>query len=242
MKTNTIFKILILLARPAAGKSEIIHYLRGLNDEERISKFHIGKLHIIDDFPMLWNWFEEDNLLKEMGKPQIYTDENGYFNKKYLWDLLIKKINLEYKKFIRDTPDHDQYTVILEFSRGKEHGGYKRALAYLSSEILAKSAILYLEVSWQESLRKNRARFNPNFPDSILEHSLPDEKLKNLYFECDFRDMSDGNSGQIHINNLNIPYVILDNENDLTSKQGKVLADQLNKKLSKLLKFFTGAN
>ena len=61
---NDIFDILFLLARPAAGKSEIIHYLQNLDEKERSSRFHIGKMHVIDDFPMLWTWFEEDDLLK----------------------------------------------------------------------------------------------------------------------------------------------------------------------------------
>jgi len=42
--------------------------------------------------------------------------------------------------------------------------------------MLKSAAILYVNVSFSESLRKNRKRFNPNKPDSILEHGLPDEK------------------------------------------------------------------
>ncbi len=231
---NTIFKILILLARPAAGKSEIIHYLRGLSDEERFSKFHIGKMHVIDDFPILWNWFEEDSLLKEMGKSQIYTDENGYFINNYLWDLLIKKINLVYEKFIRDTHDNDQYTVILEFSRGKEHGGYRNALPHLSKAILDKAAILYIDVSWEESLRKNRKRFNPEKPDSILQHSLPDEKLLRLYRETDWNEITASDSKEISIGKIKVPYANFNNEDDVTTKKNRYLEERLGVSLERL--------
>ena len=56
---DKVFNKLLLLARPAAGKSEIIAYLIRHPLEERITKYHIGKLEIIDDFPMLWTWFED---------------------------------------------------------------------------------------------------------------------------------------------------------------------------------------
>jgi hypothetical protein len=48
---NDIFKTLFFLARPAAGKSEIIRYLEGLPENERKERFHIGKMIALDDFP-----------------------------------------------------------------------------------------------------------------------------------------------------------------------------------------------
>jgi len=69
---NNIFDIIILNGRPASGKSEIIDYLKKTSDADRASRFHIGKLDEIDDFPMLWTWFEEDAILEKlMGKPRI---------------------------------------------------------------------------------------------------------------------------------------------------------------------------
>ena len=53
MELQYIFKTLILLARSAAGKSEIIHFLNLSNNEIRKNKYHLGQLHILDDFPMI---------------------------------------------------------------------------------------------------------------------------------------------------------------------------------------------
>ena len=61
---GSVFPILILNARPAAGKSEIIHYLQDFPSEERRNRFHIGEMKVFDDFPMLWSWFEEDDILQ----------------------------------------------------------------------------------------------------------------------------------------------------------------------------------
>ena len=66
------FDILLLIARPAAGKSEIIDYLKKSPLTERLQRFHVGRLEEIDDFPMLWTWFEEDALLERMGYPAAH--------------------------------------------------------------------------------------------------------------------------------------------------------------------------
>ncbi len=236
MSKNNVFPILLLIARPAAGKSEIIKYLSMLDKSERAEKLHIGDMHVIDDFPYLWRWFEEDHLLKKMGYPRLYTDEQGYFLHNYLWDLLIEMIDLEYEKSRRDSSNLENRTTIIEFSRGKEHGGYQQALPLLSPEILKNLAILYVDVPWEESLRKNRQRFNPDKPDSILEHSLPDEKLKRLYRECDFRELAVKSSEKIPVKGFEIPYAIFNNRDDVTTAMGTELGARLKSCLDNLWK------
>ena len=218
------FKTILLIARPAAGKSEIIDYLKKVPLEERRKKFHIGKFDEIDDFPMLWTWFEEDALLEKMGHPRLHTTNDGYFKYQYLWDLLIERISLEYQKLMRD---YRGDTVIIEFSRGSEHGGYISAFKHLSDQILQDLAILYIDVPWEESLRKNRQRFNPNRPDSILEHGLPDEKIEKLYRETDWDELIEGNSEKLHIRGFDVPYKVFDNADDVTTDQGPALGERL---------------
>jgi len=240
MNNNRIFNKLFLLARPGAGKSEIMSFLDRTPLNERISRFHVGKLVHIDDFPMLWSWFEDDDLLDAMGKPRLHTDQQGYFKYPYLWDLLIRRINLEYKKLLRDD-DLEDTTVIIEFSRGKEHGGYRSAFQNLDSQLARDAAILYVDVSWEESLRKNKHRFNPEKPDSILEHGLPDEKLKKLYFEEDWHDLSSQSPNYLNIAGMKVPYVIFDNEKDLTSKLDQDFERQLQNCLNNLWKVYASS-
>jgi hypothetical protein len=233
-----IFPVLILIARPAAGKSEIIHYLQTLDDDDRSSRFHIGKMYVIDDFPMIWTWFEEDDLLTQMGHPRLHTNDGGYFLHNYSWDLLIQRMSLEYIKYIHDLNKKNEHTVVFEFSRGKEHDGYKSAFANIPESILLKAAILYVNVSWEESLRKNRKRFNPEKPDSILEHSLPDEKLARLYRETDWNELSAQNSRLISIGQLSIPYTVFENEDDITSGNNSELCKRLEAVLASLWKTY----
>ncbi|MDY6847493.1 MAG: hypothetical protein SVP52_10230 [Chloroflexota bacterium] len=225
------FKILLLIARPAAGKSEIINFLKNTPLENRKERFHVGEFDEIDDFPMLWTWFEEDALLERMGHPRLHTTPEGYFKYRYLWDLLIERISLEYQKKMRD---YEGDTIILEFSRGSEHGGYQSAFEHLSKDILQKLAILYIDVPWEESLRKNRQRFNPDRPDSILEHGLPDEKLEKMYRETDWHDLIKDTKNTLVIRGLNVPYAVFDNADDVTTSQGDALDERLSSVLDVL--------
>ncbi len=210
---SEIFHKIFLLGRPASGKSEVINYLKNSTDEERIKRFHLGKIKEIDDFPMLWTWFEEDAILeKKFNKPRLHSTPDGYFIEQYLWSLLIERISLDYSRLIRDYPEmHSDSTALIEFSRGTEHGGYKDAFKHLSKEILEDAAIVYINVPFEESLRKNRKRFNPDKPDSILEHGLPDEKLERMYKEVDFEEVSKNSPTHININGTEVPYVVFEN-------------------------------
>jgi hypothetical protein len=235
MRKKNVFDILLLIARPAAGKSEIIDYLKRMPLVEREQRFHVGKFEEIDDFPMIWAWFEEDALLEKMGHPRLHTDSEGYFSENYLWDLLIERIGLEYQKKSRDhLQDVDEFTSIIEFSRGTEHGGYRSAFAHLSRQILEKAAVLYVDVTWEESLRKNRKRFNPEKPDSMLEHSLPDAKLERLYKETDWKEVSRDDPHCLMIRGIRVPYVVLDNADDVTTQRGEALGTRLEKALKEL--------
>jgi len=227
------FEIIILIGRPASGKSEIIDYLKKTPIPERLKRFHVNALDEIDDFPMLWTWFEEDALLeKVMRKPRVHSDADGYFLHPYQWDLLIERISLEYQKKLRDPGFSEAKTTLIEFSRGTEHGGYRSAFRHLSKEILEKACILYVDVPYEESLRKNRRRFNPDRPDSILEHGLPDAKLERLYKEVDWEAFKGADPKVIAVGGVRVPYVVFDNMPEKTDKPavlGAHLEDGLNR-------------
>ena len=114
---SDVFPIILLNARPAAGKSEIIHALQEIPVSTRRERFHIGELKIFDDFPMLWAWFEEDHLLEQVfQRPRLHTTPDEYFVHTDLWHLLIRRLALEYGKWQRDATEG--FTAIIEFSRG----------------------------------------------------------------------------------------------------------------------------
>jgi len=230
---SAIFPILILNARPAAGKSEISRYLEHVPLDERIDRFHVGSMHILDDFPLLWAWFEEDDLLERVfDRPRLHTTPDEDFLHHDFWHLLIRRISLNYDKWRRDT--ESECTVVIEFSRGNEHGGYRAAYQHLSDTVLRQAACLYVQVSFEESLRKNRRRHNPERPDSILEHSLADKKMEHLYREDDWADFTSDSPIHLTVRGIRVPYVIFENEDDVTTGRGEALGTRLETVLDRL--------
>lgn len=245
MSKSNVFDILFLIGRPAAGKSEIIDFLKKSLPETRVESFHIGEFHEIDDFPMIWSWFEEDAILARSGHPRLHTFDDGYFTHNYLWNVLIERLELDYWKIAGDRSGNERPedqatgTAIVEFARGAEHGGFAEAFSHFSPEMLERGAVMYIDVPFEESLRKNRKRYNPKRAHSILEHGLPDEKLHTLYGESDWEKFSGDDQEYLHIGETGaagtrVPYAVFPNADDVTSGANPELGPRLSKVLGEL--------
>ena len=235
MYNEDVFDVVFLIGRPAAGKSEIIDFLIKTTESERKKRFHIGDFREIDDFPMLWTWFEEDAILESMGKPRLHTSSDGYFLYEYLWHVLIRRLEVELIKLEHSGSVFGKdATAVVEFSRGVGHGGYLKAFSHFSKDLLSRGAIVYIDVSFEESLRKNRRRYDPDAPHSILGHSLPDEKLRKLYGEVDWEELRNGQSEYVTIKDVRIPFVVFENEDDVTTGNTELLPGRLEDTLGRL--------
>jgi hypothetical protein len=229
-----IFPILIITGRPAAGKSEVIDFLKKLSPAERRMRFHIGEFEEIDDFLYVWETFEIDDILTHHGKPRLWTDEKYWFKDQFIWDLYIERINLAYrKKLARDPGYHDNRTALIEFARGGEHG-IRNALGLLHPDILSKARVVYIKVTYEESVRKNRRRAKPGEEDSILYHSLPDEKMDFYYKTNDWEALAAANSSFIEVNGHRVPYAVFENEPEKTH-DARLIAEELELVVKKLL-------
>ncbi len=213
---NSNFPILIITGRPAAGKSEVIDYLKKAEPKERLRRFHIANFEELDDFVYVWETFEIDDILTKHGKPRLWTDEKYWFKDEFIWNLYIERINLEYRKKLARNPDyHDEKTTLVEFARGGENG-IAEALGYLHEEVLKRASLLYIKVSYEESVRKNRRRARKGQEDSILYHSLPDEKMDFYYKTNDWEKIAAKDPNFITVKGHKIPYTVFENEPDKT--------------------------
>jgi hypothetical protein len=213
-----IFKFLLLLGRPASGKSEFIDFMEKCPLERRMTRYHLGELHIIDDFVMLWEKFEEDDLWEKLGHRRLFSKrvgENYTVIDHRIWPFLIEKINVHAEKFIKATPNSLHRTVLIEFSRGGKTG-YADALNTLSPEILSHTAILYIHVSPEESRRRNIARYDEKKKESILAHSVPHDEMERMYAVDDWLEIAPQPEGDLDINGVLVPYVTIKNEPEST--------------------------
>ena len=219
------FPVLILTGRPAAGKSEVIDFLKKTDPRERLRRFRIGSFEELDDFLYVWETFETDDILTRHGRPRLWTDEKYWFKDDFVWDLYLERINLEYrKKIARDTAHHQQMTTLIEFARGGDHG-IAHALECLHAEILSRAALVYIRVSYEESVRKNRRRARKGEEDSILYHSLPDEKMEYYYRTNDWEDLERRDPAYIRVGDFRVPYAVFENEPEKTHDPKLIAAE-----------------
>jgi hypothetical protein len=227
---GSIFDVLILIGRPAAGKSEVIDHLKRTPARERRRRFHIGQMVELDDFPFIWEWFQDDDFLTSQGAERLYTDGQYYFKDPVFWNLCIGKINRRYERLLRDQPlFHRWGTAIVEFSRGGERG-FREAFSHLSDVILSRGSVMYIDVSYEESVRKNERRAKKGLEHTVLYHSLPREKMEFYYRTNDWHTMAPEDQGWVDVRGHRLPYVVFHNEPEVTDKPAqldKALEDRL---------------
>ncbi|MCX6134471.1 MAG: hypothetical protein NTU47_11715 [Ignavibacteriales bacterium] len=227
------FPILIITGRPAAGKSEVIDFLRKADPKERLERFHIADFEELDDFVYVWETFEIDDMLTKHGKPRIWTDEKYWFKDHFIWNLYMERINLEYrKKLARDPNYHDKKTTLVEFARGGDNGIHE-ALSYLHEDILRRVHLMYIKVSYEESVRKNHRRARKGQEDSILFHSLPDEKMDFYYKTNDWDKLEAKDPNFIEVKGFKIPYGVFENMPEKTLDP-KLIGEELERVTKKL--------
>ncbi len=235
MKTNS-FDHLFVFGRPACGKSEFLDFMKSISDEKRAHEFHIGKLNILDDFVWLWEIFEDDDIWEKLGKGRLHSkrSEHAYaLTDAILFDFLIEKINREVeRKYLTNILFYKDSSLLIEFSRGGEKP-YGPTLDIFSPEVLKKAAILYIEVSGDESVRRNEARYQEKLKHSILAHKTPDEDMQRFYKNDDWPDLTNNKrEGMLTINQVQVPFVTMNNEPE--SKDPVVLGPRYKSALDKL--------
>jgi thymidylate kinase len=205
------FDILLLLGRPASGKSEFIDFIARAHPRDRAGQFHLGRLEIADDFPILWRTFEDDDAWERLGHSRLHSrraDGNYAVSDDRLWAFLIERLNDQ----LPAGPRQPEATTLVEFSRGGV-SGYRDALHGLSPAVLNRAAILYLSVSFEESWRRNLARYDAKRRGGILTHSVPREEMERTYGTDDWEDLTDKrSSGWIGVGKNKVPFVTLPNE------------------------------
>ncbi len=218
-----IFPVILLIGRPAAGKSEVIDYLKKMSESERRARLHLAPFDEIDDFEWVWETFEDDDIRAKHGRPRLSTTPDYYFLDPFTWNLYIEKINLEFaKRVARDPAYLRERTTIIEFARGGAHA-FAEAFGYLADDILRHARIVYIRVSYAESVRRNRRRARKGQEHSILYHSLPDAKMEYYYQTNDWEEISGGTStGGIAVRNWRVPFAVFENEPEQTDDSAKL--------------------
>lgn len=234
------FDNLIIIGRPACGKSEFIDFMKKCPAAERMEKFHIAPFEEIDDFVWLWEKCEEDDLWEKLGYDRLVSKRSGhaYFvtNPKF-YDFLMEKFNPAITKGYLSRPEfYNDHTLLIEFARGLDNA-YKNALWRFSKPILERTAIIHIKVTFEESYRRNDARYKEKLKSSILAHKVPDEEMYKYYKDNDWDRVTDAReNGYLDINGAHVPFFTMNNEPE--SKDPSVLGKRYGAALTKLFELY----
>ena len=68
---NNVFKVVLLQALPASGKSEVRNFMAHVEPGRLQEEFHIGENLQLDDFPYVHMMRRIDNELRAMGQERV---------------------------------------------------------------------------------------------------------------------------------------------------------------------------
>lgn len=96
------FDIVLLMALPASGKSEVRRFLANVEPERLEKEFHIGANLQLDDFPYVHMMRRADDELAKLGKDRVFfkSGDKPFINPKD-WGTLIHLLNEDYRDLMK---------------------------------------------------------------------------------------------------------------------------------------------
>ena len=215
-----LFRHLLVLGRPACGKSEFIDFLKHADPDVRRRRLHIGRFEEVDDFPWLWQACEEDDAREATGERRLVSERTpeGYnITRPKFRGSLVDRFNEKIAADYLSRPSfYDEGTLLIEFARGVGDG-FRESLERFRSDILSRGAILYIQVSFEESFRRNNARYRKGQEESILFHKVPDRDMLGFFRDNDWADITAGApDGWLALAGVRVPFVSMHNEPEST--------------------------
>ena len=235
-----LFEHLFVLGRPAGGKSEFIDFMKKLSDQERAKRFGIGRFEEVDDFPWLWEACLQDDAREARSEPRQDSERTpeGYniTRPKFRGSLVARFNQVIADKYLTNPAFYQTGTLLIEFARGQDDG-FKESLERFDPKILKRGAILYIQVSFEESYRRNAARYRRGQEESILFHKVPDRDMLGFFRHNDWEQISGAAPyGRTEIAGVSIPFVSMNNEPE--SIDPEILGERYAQALGRLLELY----
>lgn len=171
---NKVFDIVLLLALPASGKSEVRNLLANIEPERLRSEFHIGQTLQLDDFPYVHMMRRIDDELMYMGEPRIYYPGEAPLINGRDWGTLCHLLNEDYHDLLnrnRIRTDSAARLLFDRLDRASVQAGLLPRMGLLRPEIRSRLADILEEESQVMLEEKNAA-----CPDSF--------ENKTIVIEC----------------------------------------------------------
>lgn len=165
------FDILLLLALPASGKSEIRTFIKGFPKDVCARDFHLGPSVQLDDFPYVHLMRRIDEELLALGHDCLFFQApDRPFRDPWDWGTLIELLNEDYEDLeARRVPRVESCAELLfeRLDRAAKKAGARPKLMTLDEEVRAKVA-LAIE---GEARRQVEERIR-EYPESLEGHTV----------------------------------------------------------------------
>ena len=142
---NNVFKVVLLQALPASGKSEVRNFMAHVEGDRLRDEFHIGANLQLDDFPYVHMMRRIDNELQAMGESRIFYPGEEPFTDGRDWGTLCNLLNEDYLDLMNRVvvkPDSAAEYLFARIDRAGEGAGIAPRLGLLKAEVRARLATI----------------------------------------------------------------------------------------------------
>ena len=161
-----LIDVLLLLALPASGKSEVRRYLAHLTPEQCRDDFHLGPTAQLDDYPYVHMMRRVSQELRQRGSDGLFFDSDDLPMKEPLdWGTLIELLNEDYDDLVnrrRAAPASAAEWLLDRFDAARRKVGATPAFGRLAPA-LRKELVAALEPESRQLLQEK----NDGIPDSL---------------------------------------------------------------------------
>lgn len=165
-----VFDVVLLMALPASGKSEVRNFMANLPPERLSTEFHIGENLQLDDFPYVHMMRRIDNELQAMGQERIYYPGEEPFIDGRDWGTLCALLNEDYHDLLnRNTVHVDSAAELLfeRLDRAAQVAGLSPRMGLLKEDVRRHLASV-LEEEARAMLNEKQAQYPDSFDNKTI--------------------------------------------------------------------------
>jgi hypothetical protein len=163
---SSVLDVVLLLALPASGKSEVRRYLANLTPDQCRDEMHLGPTVQLDDYPYVHMMRRVSQELRAAGHDGVFFDSDDLPMKNALdWGTLIELLNEDFADLLaknRPAPASAAEWLLARFDAARAKVGAPALLSTLSADLRAK-----LVAALEPEAKQLLADKNAGVPDSL---------------------------------------------------------------------------
>lgn len=166
-------KILLLLALPASGKSEVRKYLASLSDDVRRLDFHLGPTVDLDDYPYVEFMRHVDEVMTSRLNygPIFFQGEDRPFADPHEWGTLVELLNDDFRGVVNgsswNTSPSAANHLFNRIDSAEQRAGARMKLRRFPTDVLTA-----LAVQMEDRARALIDKICANVPETLTDKTI----------------------------------------------------------------------